>query len=88
MYRLADDVRSALTEDGGVVLDIQRGQILRVNSVAAHILDLLKQECSVAEIASSIVRTYGIGEETAQADIREFLQTLETYHLLRPQPKA
>ena len=82
MYRLSDQVRSTRTGDGGIVLDIQQGRMLQVNSVGAEILELLKQETSVAEIAGSIARIYSISEESAQADVQEFLQALETHHLL------
>lgn len=82
MYRLSDQVRSTRTEDGGIVLDIRTGRMLQVNPVGAQILELLRQETSLAEIASSIARMYAISEEIAQTHVQEFLQTLETHHLL------
>lgn len=82
MYRLSDQVRSARTEDGGIVLDVRSGRMLQVNPVGAHILELLREEISLAELASSIARMYAISEETAQSDVQEFLQTLDTHHLL------
>ncbi len=83
MERLAEGFRSALTKDGGVILDVQNGQMLRVNRIGAQILEALKQETSPHEIADEIARTYGISGDRAKADLREFLDSLRERHLLQ-----
>ena len=43
MYRVPDTVRSTYGQDGAIVLDVQRGQILRLNSTASLIFQRLQQ---------------------------------------------
>lgn len=85
MYRIKDEVRILLTEHGGVVLDIQQGQMLQVNSVAAQILDGLNRGMGVEGVVASLMQTYGVGQETAQRDVCEFMESLQRYRLLRTQ---
>ena len=83
MYDISAGVRSTRNEDGGIVLDIDHGQMFRLNSVGALILESLGKGCTEKEIAKEISREYSISEETASADIREFLQSLEEHKLVR-----
>lgn len=82
MYDISDGVRSTRNEDGGIVLDIDHGQMFRLNPVGALILEFLGKGCAEAEIAQEIARQYNISEEAASADIREFLQSLEEHKLV------
>ena len=82
MYDISDGVRSTRNEDGGIVLDIDHGQMFRLNPVGALILESLGKGCAEKEIAKEISREYSISEETASADIREFLQSLEEHKLV------
>ena len=83
MYAVSAGVRSTGNEDGGIVLDIDRGQMFRLNPVGALILESLGKGCAETEIAHEIARQYNISEETASADIAEFLQSLEEHKLVR-----
>jgi hypothetical protein len=86
LYDIAAGVRSTRSEDGAIVLDIDHGQIFRLNPVGALILDSLGKGCAETEIAHEIACQYDIGEERASADIREFLQSLEAHKLVRVRP--
>jgi hypothetical protein len=86
LYAVSVGVRSTRNEDGGIVLDIDHGQMFRLNPVGALILESLGKGRPEAEIAQEIVRQYSISEETAVADVREFLQSLEKHKLVRAQP--
>lgn len=83
MYDISDGVRSTRNEDGGIVLDIDHGQMFRLNPVGALILESLGKGCVEAEIAQEIACQYNISEETASADVREFLSSLEEHRLIR-----
>jgi hypothetical protein len=85
LYAVAAGVRSTRNEDGGIVLDLDHGQMFRLNPVAALILESLGKGCTQSEIAQEIARQYNISEETASADIREFLKSLEEHKLVRTQ---
>jgi hypothetical protein len=85
LYAVSAGVRSTRNEDGGIVLDIDHGQIFRLNPVGALILESLGKGCAEAEIAKEIAHQYSISEETAVADVREFLKSLEEHKLVRTQ---
>lgn len=86
MYEVSAGVRSTRNEDGGIVLDIDHGQMFRLNPVGALILESLRNGCAETEIAKEIAHQYGISQETAAVDVREFLQSLEEHKLVRTQP--
>ena len=85
MYEVSTGVRSTRNEDGGIVLDIDHGQMFRLNPVGALILELLGKGRPDTEIATEIAHQYGISEETAVADVREFLTSLQEHKLVRTQ---
>lgn len=80
--RVAENVRSTHSQDGGIVLDILHGQIFRLNFVGSKILELLKQGRTEREIAAELARDFAIDQTTAESDTREFVATLEKHHLL------
>jgi hypothetical protein len=82
IVRVAENVRSTHSQDGGIVLDILHGQMFRLNLVGSRILELLKQGCAEPEIAEQLAREFGIDRATAEADAREFVETLGKHHLL------
>jgi hypothetical protein len=75
-------VRATHGPDGATVLDILRGQMFRLNFVGSRILELLKQGLTDQEIADQLAREFGIERLAAEADRREFVQTLKKNHLL------
>ena len=65
LYAVSAGVRSTRNEDGGIVLDIDHGQMFRLNPVGALILESIGKGCAETEIAKEISRQCSIGEETA-----------------------
>ena len=65
------------------MLDIDHGQMFRLNPVGALILESVAKGCGEAEIVQEIAHQYSISEETAIADVREFLKSLEGHQLVR-----
>lgn len=87
MYEVSTGVRSTRNEDGGIVLDIDRGQMFRLNPVGALILDFLGKGRSELVIAQEVADQYNIGLELACADVREFLESLKEHKLVRAQKR-
>src|SRR4029077_6028313 len=87
VYALSAGVRSTRNEDGGIVLDIDRGQMFRLNPVGALILEALAKGSTETEIAKEISRQYSVSEEVAAADVREFLESLEQHKLVHTQQR-
>ena len=82
MYRLSDTMRSTHNQDGAIVLDVRQGQMFNLNFVGSRILELLKSGSTESEIVEEIGREFGVGQELAESDVREFLQNLKKYHLV------
>jgi Coenzyme PQQ synthesis protein D (PqqD) len=82
IVRVAENVRSTHSQDGGIVLDILHGQMFRLNFVGSQILELLKQGLSEFAIAEQLARNFGIDHSTAETNVREFFETLEKHGLL------
>jgi Coenzyme PQQ synthesis protein D (PqqD) len=84
MVQVSEHVRKIHSLDGGIVLDILHGQMFGLNFVGSRILELLQQQSTPTLIAQEIAATFGISAETAERDVREFLETLEKHHLIEP----
>ena len=87
LYAVSAGVRSTRNEDGGIVLDIHHGQMFRLNPVGALILDSIGKGCTETEIAKEISRQCNVSEETALADVREFIKSLAEHKLVRTPQK-
>lgn len=87
LYTVSAGVRSTRNEDGGTVLDIDQGQMFRLNPVGALILESIGRGCAEIEIVREISRRYSVGEATAAADLREFITSLEEHKLVCSAPE-
>jgi len=88
MYRLRDTVRTIRNRDGGVILDIRSGKMFRLNPVGALILELVANGKSEQDAARSVAHLYSIRNETALADVRDFLESLEQHQLVTSGDRA
>jgi hypothetical protein len=82
MYRLSETVRSTHNQDGAIVLDVRQGQMFNLNFVGSRILELLKSGSTELAIVNEISREFGISQDLAENDVREFLQNLKKCHLV------
>lgn len=82
VFRLPEHVRTTHGVDGATALDILHGQMYRLNFVGSRILELLKQGLREPEIAEQLSREFGIERVAAEADVGDFVETLEKHHLL------
>jgi hypothetical protein len=82
MHKVSDDVRSTHSQDGGVVLDIQQGQMFNLNLVGSRILELLKSGANEADITETISVEFDVSRQLVEADVREFITTLEKHGLV------
>jgi DNA-binding IclR family transcriptional regulator len=61
--------------------------MFRLNPVGAMILESLAKGSAETEIAKEVSQLYSISEETAVADVHEFLESLEQHKLVRSQQR-
>jgi hypothetical protein len=82
MKPLANSIRRTSSADGGIVLDLRRGTMFRVNALGSRILDLLDRGEALPRIAEQISAECGVGLDVVQADVNEFLVSLELHGVL------
>jgi len=83
MNTVSAGIRSTRNADGGIVLDIDRGLMFRLNPLGALVLEAIAKGCTQIEIAKEIARQCDIGEETAASDVGEFVKSLEQHGIVR-----
>ncbi len=81
-YRFADSIRGSWDVDGGVLLDLSRGELIRVNAVAALILKGINGGESECEIAQGIADRCEADLDTVRSDVRRFCELLEQQGLI------
>ena len=82
MHIICDGVRTTHTPDGGVVLDVTRGQMFQLNLVGSRILQLLKGGSCHSQIAAIVSHQFEISRSIAEADVLEFLKALKSRGLI------
>jgi hypothetical protein len=80
--RISDAVRSTATKDGRILLDIRQGRILGLNVIGSRIFELLQLGLDQAQIADEISRDFGVNIQMVQADVLDFLRSLQEQHIL------
>jgi len=83
IFKISETIRRANTADGAVLLDVHYGQMFRLNIVGSKILELLRQGNDEIQIADEISKIYGANREIIRADVIEFIDALETHHILQ-----
>jgi len=82
MYRLSDALRATHSQEGAILLDIQRGRMFNLNPVGSRILELLKTGSAESAIADEISREFEVAREIADQDTHEFIHALKEHRLI------
>ena len=82
MPTISSSIRLTKGEDGGVLLDVERGAVFTLNSVGVRILELLQQEQTTASIVSQISLEFRASEQVVSKDVTSFFQLLQEQGLL------
>jgi len=83
MLVISKTIRRTQTPDGGVLLDIERGQMFCLNPVGSKILDLLDEGCDRAQIVDQVSAAYEADVEVVRVDVRDFLDALCRHRIVR-----
>lgn len=83
MPRTSQGIRSTQTNDGRIILDVHRGQMLSVNVVGSRILELLEMGWEETSIVDEISRAYEAPIEVVRPDVRDFLEALRKHHIVQ-----
>jgi hypothetical protein len=90
MRPISSAIRSTVTPDGAVLLDVERGQMFWVNGIGSRILELLGKGFDEAQIVAELSAACGADVNGLRPDVREFLELLGQHHILeeRVQPRT
>jgi hypothetical protein len=78
-------VKRTDTQDGVVLLDVQQGLCFPLDQVGTLIWKRIELGYQIGEIAQYISETYQIPLEQASYDVHEFVQQLQSKHLVHEQ---
>jgi hypothetical protein len=82
-------LQSVVDQDGGVILDIERGLISTLNPTGAYVWKGIQNGESLETITANLVRETGEDARTVERDVREFVESLKQNNLLsRPMRRA
>jgi Coenzyme PQQ synthesis protein D (PqqD) len=82
LYEVSDGVRSTRNEDGGILLDVNRGKVFGLNGVGALIFQRLREHQNETQIVEELSRQFDIPVQSIRADLVEFLRSLEQQGLV------
>jgi hypothetical protein len=82
-FTIAPGVRETASEDGAVLLDIEQGICFSLNPVGLRIWELLKNRCSLDQIADALGQEFSVPRDQLLSDASEFVGALEAKHLIR-----
>jgi len=83
MLHLSENVRTTKDPDGGVVLDVAQGKLLRFNLTGASLLELLSKGSEEQTLTSEFSCLWEIPLDRARQDVAEFLASLDAHGILR-----
>ena len=77
-----DQVPWRVIEGEAIVLDLDEGEVLRLNPVGVEIWNAIDGTRTVGEIVAHICRTFEVSQRTARRDVHRFLEELLRYDLV------
>lgn len=84
----SEHVRANVTDDGLVILDINKGEIFSANVVAARIWKLLMDGKTETEAVEAIVTEFNAPPDVVARDARAFIDSLVQKALVEQPPAA
>jgi len=81
---LADDARFRSVCGEGVVLNQETAEVLVISPVASRVLELMKQDGSIAVILSRLREEYDVEDDALERDVLAFLNEMAAAGAVRP----
>jgi hypothetical protein len=78
-------LRSIVNEDGAVILDIPRDQMVTLNATGAYVWDKLQQGKTVDEVVRELSIDTSTDPADVERDVHAFVEELMSKHLLHNQ---
>jgi hypothetical protein len=80
---IAPTVRSLITPESAVLMDLEKGAIFTLNGVGSVIWQHLRDGCTRSDIVDSLCKDFDVPRYSAEADVTVFIEYLYSYHLVR-----
>ncbi len=80
--KISEHIRTTITQDGAVLMNIKGGSMLTLNPTASIIWQRLSDGHTATQIAAQLASEFGVSHEQASTDVNEFLEQLEAHHLI------
>ncbi|MGH9722473.1 MAG: PqqD family protein [Bryobacteraceae bacterium] len=84
--KTTESVRSMVTDDGVVFLDLDKGKVLSSNNVGARIWALIQTGMGTPEIVVQICAEFNVAREIVERDVLEFVASLKERALVEREP--
>jgi Coenzyme PQQ synthesis protein D (PqqD) len=82
MLTISQSVRLTKSQDGGILLDVEQGEIFRLNPVGTRIIELLKEGHNASSLTRALSCEFGAPEQVVGEDVRDFLSQLRKRRLI------
>ena len=82
MLTISQSVRLTKSQDGGILLDVEQGEIFRLNPAGTRIIELLKEGHNGPALTRAVSREFGAPEQVVREDVRDFLSELRERRLI------
>jgi hypothetical protein len=76
------NVRSTVTDEGVVLLDVSSGKIFHSNPVGSRVWVKLQEGAPLSKIVDEISAEFNAPREQVEADVQEYVQSLKTGGLI------
>lgn len=82
MYTVSKNIRITKATEGGILLAIELGKVLRLNPTGVLILERLQNGATEGEIIDAMTAQFQIAHEIARTDVSEFLAQLQSLGII------
>jgi hypothetical protein len=76
-------LQTVVDQDGAAILDIDRGQVSKLNPTGAFVWQRLQRDETIEEIIANLACETGEEIHVIERDVREFVELLKEKRLLR-----
>lgn len=84
----SETIRSTVTKDGVVLLDVGNGRIFNSNAVGSRIWIRLQEGLDVDAITAQVGAEFNIPEERVRIDVEEFIEKLKANGIVGDVPQS
>jgi coenzyme PQQ synthesis protein D (PqqD) len=83
----SETIRSTVTADGVVLLDVGNGKIFNSNGIGARIWLKLQEGLDIAAIVDQISAEFTVPSERVRPDVEDFIEKLEANGIVCRSPQ-